>query len=316
MSDPSVAICIATHERPEGLAHLLKALDRQALGPVPTESVRILVTDNARSMSARDVCEAYRATGRFDLEYCREPRRGECFARNHAVAMADGSDFCAFIDDDEEPDPAWLATLVRRQQATGADIVCGPTEPRFLAPAPDWLRRSWVYRVAPERWGMVDLSRALVVAGTGNLLVRTSCLKSMGPEPFPTDRPLAGGTDRLLLLRLVAAGARLESAPEARVFERVPPERFRLRYLAIRAFGSGYTQMEHLRRFAPDPDTHRRQVLRAAVAVPLWSLCALVTCWSRRVSVDYLLRMLIHSGRLAQALGFRGPQRYRVTDGG
>lgn len=53
-SELRVAVCIATHQRPEGLGGLLHALDAQEL----PEGVRMraVVVDNDPDASARDVC--------------------------------------------------------------------------------------------------------------------------------------------------------------------------------------------------------------------------------------------------------------------
>ena len=65
----------------------------------------------------------------FPSHYISEPRPGVANARNAGVAAARGR-WVAFLDDDEEADPLWLASLTRVRARAAADAVFGPIEAR------------------------------------------------------------------------------------------------------------------------------------------------------------------------------------------
>jgi GT2 family glycosyltransferase len=133
-----VDVCIATCRRPRGLARLLGALAQLRL-PDPAPELRAVVVDNDREASARAVCDAALDALPFPLVYAIEKRRGIPQARNAALALSlRGADFAAFLDDDEVPEPDWLAELLAAQAASGADAVVGPVVRAFEAPVPQW----------------------------------------------------------------------------------------------------------------------------------------------------------------------------------
>ena len=85
-----------------------------------------VVVDNRPDGRAEEICNESRAHLPCRLYFAEERKRGISFARNRAIstALAYGADLIAFIDDDDRPRPDWLAHLVDRQRATGADLEC------------------------------------------------------------------------------------------------------------------------------------------------------------------------------------------------
>src|SRR5262245_40320356 len=134
-----VAICIASFQRPDGLAALLGALaELRFAGRAP--SLAVVVVDNDPAESARAVVERARAALPHPIDYRLEPRRGIPHARNAALAAAlHRAHWLAFIDDDEIPAPGWLDALLAVAARTGADIVTGPVVPRFAAAPAHWV---------------------------------------------------------------------------------------------------------------------------------------------------------------------------------
>jgi succinoglycan biosynthesis protein ExoM len=93
----SLAVCICTYQRPEGLARLLDALDRQQ--PAAVADLCIIVADNSPDGDARELLLG--RAGPWPLHYCHEPRPGISHARNTALAaVPERTDFIAMIDDD------------------------------------------------------------------------------------------------------------------------------------------------------------------------------------------------------------------------
>jgi glycosyltransferase involved in cell wall biosynthesis len=249
-----VAICIASYRRPEGLLALLGALEAQVFeGERP--GVVLVVADNDALESARPVCEDAAQHLSLPLRYAVEPRKGIPFARNAAVAAAGDAEWLAFIDDDEIPEPSWLATLLRIQSQTGADVVTGPVLPRFERMPMPWLVQGGFFEPMRRPSGA-----PMDTAYTNNALVRGGALVELG-ELFDERFSFGVGEDTELFSRLAAHGARIVWADEAVVHERVPPERACTRWLLRRGFAVG-TATTHIA-------VCRRGALRAGVAALL-----------------------------------------------
>ena len=232
-------ICVCTRRRPALLDELLGGLARQE--GVDDIDVRLVVVDNDPGSSARSVVERRRLTLPMPVAFCEEPRGGLSVARNAGVARATrwGASLCAFIDDDEVPDPRWLVTLLTVLGETGASAVGGPVHPVFPAEGPP----SWVagggFFVAP---GPAS-GEPVELVFTGNMLVTRAALVDVAGSDGPFDPRFSttGGEDTHLALRLRQGGHRLVWAREAIVHETVPRERLRLGWLARRALRANAT---------------------------------------------------------------------------
>jgi len=108
-------------------------------------SMEILVVDNAPGRgSARTVVDQLPQDLRIPVRYTEEPRLGLSWARNRGTEVADG-EILACIDDDEIPDPYWLAEIARGF-ASEPDVSCvtGSIVPAVIdTQAQDWF----------EQWG-------------------------------------------------------------------------------------------------------------------------------------------------------------------
>ena len=235
-----VAVCIASYRRPEGLHALLGALDAQRFEGARPE-IGVVVADNDAAGSAHAVCEDARRWLSLPLRYAVEPRKGIPFARNATLREAGDADWLAFIDDDEIPDPHWLATLLRVQRETGADVVTGPVHARFEREPPAWVLEGGFFAAAQRATGA-----ALDSAYTNNALLRARSLDGER-DRFDTSFTYGVGEDTLLFSRLAARGARIVWAQEAVVVESVPAARVRVRWLVRRGFATG-TAMTHITR--------------------------------------------------------------------
>ncbi len=295
------SVSIASFRRPEGLARLLRSLEAQR-GELPAFDV--IVVDNDALGSAAAICDSFK--GRLSLRYLVEPERGIARCRNRAVAASD-SRFIAFIDDDDEAAPDWLASLHRAAIESGADAVFGPVSFRFAEEPPAWMRQS-VYRDPPAMAPGEPLS--WYRSRTNNAYVRRASLPD-AVAPFDVGLDLVGGEDIDLFARMAARGARLVAAADARVFEYREPSRMTARWLARRSFRNGGS-MAHIewrnRRGLP---LAADAVLAAArfAGLALAALPALAT--SRAAALDRWLRSLESLGRAAWALGFVYPEYRR-----
>jgi hypothetical protein len=219
--------------------------------------------------------ETLSAEAELPLLYVHEPRPGVATARNAGLAVASGS-LIAFLDDDEEAPPSWLAALLRSHREFQADVTFGPI--LGLAPAaPDWaadyLERLFS-RTGPRRSGLLDEPY-----GCGNsLLTRATALA--GAEPFDAGQDQTGGEDDVLFRRLQAQGRRFAWASDAWVYEHAPAHRATMRYALRRAFAYGQSpcQAAAERR---DPVSIAKWMLVGMVQSTVFGLAALVA-WSLR----------------------------------
>lgn len=241
MPTPEISIVIPCYDRITLLERTLAAcLRQQAPDGVVWE---IIVADNHPDQLAAPMV-ARLAGGAVPVRHVIAGERNIAAARNAGVAAARGR-LVAFVDDDEAPEPGWLAAHYTCHQRTGADATFGPKYPVFEGGhAPSWDPAGAFYttdfrlppdtRIHPLRWWPPQ-PRGL---GTGNsMLRRDTCLA--GDHPFDEVRGASGGEDTLLLLRLALEGRSLVWCPDARVLEFNETGRLNPDYMARRVRRSG-----------------------------------------------------------------------------
>jgi glycosyltransferase involved in cell wall biosynthesis len=207
-----VSIIIPTVRRPIGLAVAARSVFRQR--GVDPARLELVVVDNDPAGSARGGVALLATEAPFPVAYIHEPEPGVANARNTAVSAARG-EFIAFLDDDEEAPPEWLASLLDAQARHAADVVFGPVRGR----APRELQRHRAYferffsREGPAEEGPIGH-----YYGCGDSLLRRAALPDRN-QPFSAIRNHIGGEDDLLFGQMQAAGARFVWAPDAWVWE-------------------------------------------------------------------------------------------------
>jgi succinoglycan biosynthesis protein ExoM len=228
----SVSLAIPTQRRPEGLALAVRSTFRQT--GLDLSQLELVIVDNDQIPSAAAMARRLADEAPFPVRYVHEPAAGVANARNAALAAAKG-ELIAFIDDDEEAAPAWLAALIDTQARYDADAVFGPVQAR----TPARIQRHRLYleqffsREGPAESGIIAHSY-----GCGDSLVRRAAL----PHPthaFAIEHNQTGGEDDHLFGRMRKAGARFAWAHEALVYEDPVPERLTLGYAIPRAFAYG-----------------------------------------------------------------------------
>ena len=231
----TLAICIATCRRPEGLRALLASLDRIAVDEALLKPV-LYVVDNAPDAPAVASAEDARALSRWPLTYVMEPRRGIVMARNRALDLAlPTADLIAFVDDDETVSPDWPASLVDTLDRHGADAVQGPVAPRYARPPPSWIQDLGIFRQGPFEDGMPRNS-----AATNNVLVRADAIRRYGLR-FDPDFNTTGGEDEEMFGRLRLAGGRIVASAHGCIDDTVPAHRMTVAWASRRSFRKGNT---------------------------------------------------------------------------
>ena len=228
----AISIIIPTQRRLEALT--LAALS--ALGQIGVDetAIEMIVVDNDAEPSARELVENLACGAPFPVIYVHEPRAGVANARNAALERARG-DLIAFLDDDEEASPYWLARLLETQRRFEADVVFGPVRGR--APAGVVKHRRYFERFF-SREGPAEAGLISEAYGCGDSLVRRAALPDP-KRPFSDERNQTGGEDDLLFSTMKARGARFAWAPDAYVWEDPAADRLNLRYALLRAFSYG-----------------------------------------------------------------------------
>ncbi len=228
----TVSIAIPTQRRPRGLATAVRSAFRQT--GVDLAALELVIVDNDQVPSAEPIARQLATEGPFPVRYVHEPAAGVANARNAALAAASG-DLIAFLDDDEEAAPGWLAALLETQRRYDADVVFGPVQAR--APAHVVGHRQYLEQFF-SREGPAEAGVIAHFYGCGDSLVRRAALPHP-TQPFSPLRNEVGGEDDYLFGQMHRDGARFAWSPDALVYEDPVPERLTLDYTLARAFAFG-----------------------------------------------------------------------------
>lgn len=296
-----VAVGVCTFGRPDGLARLLDHLELIER-PAGVDAVDVLVVDDDPAGTAGSVCADRRVAGRV-ITYVAHGSRNIASARNAVLDRSDGYDAVVFIDDDERPEPGWLAALVACQRRFDCDVVIGPVIGALPERAPRWMAPHFAIEIGSD-------GDVLDEGITGNALIKSSTLTQHGFR-FAESLGRSGGEDQLFFRQFAAAGLDIRYAAEALVHEDVPAERARIAYLLRRSFRTGNTLGlldSHVLRAG------RSRLVRSAKSVA-WigrgtvstalGLPASFTGAGRRLVADGLIGVSRGLGMLAGLLGLR-----------
>jgi len=225
-----VSVVIPTLNRLDCLKRALASVvSQEGLQGVTLE---IIVVDNSRDGTAMALVAALEGP----IRLVHEPRPGIANARNAGVQAAQGR-WIAFLDDDEEASPRWLASLISVARRCSADAVFGPVEGRAEDGRAIGQFSGYFSRRLAKPDG-ADITSLFAYLGTNNSMFdRARCFSES--VPFDVDLNESGGEDSLLLLRLKKCGCRFAWAAEARVVEWAPPRRLNWAYVCKRKFLSG-----------------------------------------------------------------------------
>lgn len=220
-----LTIAIPTYRRPDAVARAVRGALAQAAAAAGAagasgDAAEVVVIDNDPAASARSAVSALRADAPegVGLRYVVEARPGVAAVRNRALDEATGR-LLLFIDDDEEPEPGWLAALVGLWASTGCQAVAGPVIPVYDVEPEAWVRQGefFVRRTWPT--GTVR-----PVAASNCLLLDLGFVRRAGLR-FDEAFGATGGEDTLFTRRLSAAGGVIRWCDEARVRDHVPASR-------------------------------------------------------------------------------------------
>ena len=227
----SLVVAVLTYKRPEklstGLPSILEHV-RHVSGPDVSASV--LVIDNDPEASARAIVQTFRDD---PVRYVVEPVPGIAAARNRALDESADTELLVFLDDDEWPEPGWLATLLDAWRASLPAAVMGRVVSRFEHPLSPWVEAGEFFR----RRRMPTGTR-ISVAAAGNLLLDLRQVRAHGVR-FDDRLGLAGGEDTLFSRQLARAGGTMVWCDESAAVDFVPADRTTKRWVLTRAWSRG-----------------------------------------------------------------------------
>jgi glucosyl-dolichyl phosphate glucuronosyltransferase len=287
-----VSVVVPTYNRAQLLHRTLASLMAQRAADVRFE---ILVVDNNSIDGTPAVVRRF--TGRSpQVTYLIERQQGVSHARNTGIAAA-RAPIVAFVDDDVEAAPTWVATLKHALDAhSDVDCVGGRVAPRWSAPPPAWLTsQHWgavALQGAKGATPYVDAEHAAPCLITANFACRRAALEEVGgfSAAFLRDE------DRELQLRLWDAGKRGLYVEEMHTTTLVPRDRMTRRY--HRRFNVRVGVQHARMRYRERVDRDGRLVRQPAEAATLfgtpgfiyrgllrhaagWAWCAARLQWSR-----------------------------------
>ncbi len=229
-----ICVCICTYKRRALLSRLLMKLEEQQTDGLFNYSV--VIVDNDRAESARQIAELYTAQSKITIEYYVEPEQNIAMARNKAVENAKG-DFIAFIDDDEFPDGDWLLNLFKAFHKYRADGVLGPVKPYFEIDPPPWIVKGKLCERKSFQTGTI--LRDARYTRTGNVLLSKQVFENRESR-FDARFGKTGGEDCDFFRRMIQRGGLLVWCNKACVNEIVPAERLRRSYFVKKELLAGW----------------------------------------------------------------------------
>lgn len=295
-----ISVCLCTYRRPS-VTETLDSIAAQVLPP--GWSLELVVVDNDPAGSAQAAVLAWSARAEVPIVYAIEPGPNIAAARNRTLELA-GGDWLAFLDDDEQAAPTWLAELVRAVEVYRADAAMGRVIAQYPDTAPAGLRLA---DPLSRHWG--PSGRQLTTGSTANALLRAAPVRN-GGRRFDERRGRTGGEDTDFFGRLAAEGIRIVAAPDAIVTEAVPHARMEATYLRRRALRAGHSYGEiHLRNLAR-PRRLLFLIASTTKAAGFMVLAASLGGFERPVAWRLRIRAWLNQGKLHACFGRPAPIMY------
>ncbi|HEY0909593.1 MAG TPA: glycosyltransferase family 2 protein [Bradyrhizobium sp.] len=235
VTSPQAVVCIPTFRRPAGLKKTLESLAAQ----IGVEHFAVVVVENdAQKLEGKQVAEAVFASQLLSGFAVIERKQGNCSAINTAFRTArdrfPAAELFLMIDDDEEAAPTWLAEIIETARSTTADLVGGPVVRRFEGDASASLQKHPLFHSTVTKSGEIAS-----LHGTGNCLVRRRVLEALGEPTLDPRFNFLGGGDMDFFTRCRVAGFKSHWNQDATVFETVPVQRTKAKWVFGRSIATG-----------------------------------------------------------------------------
>jgi glycosyltransferase involved in cell wall biosynthesis len=236
-----LTVAILTYNRSARLRETLAGVVRQ---DYPAGRWEVLVIDNNSTDDTAAVVAEF--AGRSPApRHVREPKQGLDFARNRAIAEAQG-DVIVFADDDILVEPHWLTELGRPFEAdfsAGIGAVGGEVIPVFPDGLPPWVAEWHSPLAFRADAGPLPARHSPMGA---NLAIRRAVFALLGGFHTALDRAAGNyfsGGDAEMIRRIRGAGLAVWFAPAAAVRHQMPASRTTFRYASRHAFDSARSRV-------------------------------------------------------------------------
>ena len=237
-----VTVAIPTYNRADFLRQTLAGIVAQQF---PRDHFEILVIDNNSSDATAAVVAEF-ASAHPAPRHVREPKQGLDFARNRAIAEAQG-EIIVFGDDDILVRPDWLAQMTVPLLADGASrrvgAVGGEVIPVFPHGLPEWVREWHAPLAFRTDTGPIPARHCPMGA---NLAFPKWIFDELGAFHTALDRAAGNyfsGGDSEMIRRVRQAGYQVWFAPAAAVQHQMPANRTTFRYASRHAFDSARSRV-------------------------------------------------------------------------
>jgi glycosyltransferase involved in cell wall biosynthesis len=232
----TIDVAIPTFNRAAELARTLTGLSK--LDTPPGVDWGVIVVDNNSSDGTQAAIDLLAPQFGGRLKGVVEHAPGLCHARNAAV-RASRADIIAFLDDDVDVEPAWLAAHCRAFAEENCAVVGGRAELLYPCNKPTWIRQEEEAFLSRVNLGAVRRKCSHHQLGGLNLAVRREWFAKVGLFRSDLDRVglcLLSCGETELLERIARAGGTLIYEPDAIVWHRVPNERLQKEWFLNRSY--------------------------------------------------------------------------------
>lgn len=289
------SVLIPTFRRPDSFVRAARSVFNQR----GVDAFELVAIDNSPEGSALEAFRSLDSEAPVPFRWAHAPKPGVAQARNVALALARG-EHVAWLDDDEEASPHWLASLLAVRRDTGAQSVFGPVQAR----APLGARNASFFEALYARSGPHISGPIPRAFGIGNSLQPRAMFET--PIAFDPRADQTGGEDDALFSAWAAAGAGFAWAADALVIEHLTIERTRLAHGLKRAFAYGQGPCETAWAARNYARVARHMGIGAAQTLIFGAASALVASASK----DHALTLLDQAARGAGKVFWFFEQRF------
>ena len=310
-----ICIGVATRRRPAMLEQCLRSLAAQAV-PAGTELV-IVVVENDREEFSKGIVGTVERQSSIPIEYHLERNIGISNARNTVLdaAIANGSDYLAFIDDDELAYPQWIRRLFTAMTEHDAMIAGGPVNRIFQCKEPPVWATRYFRPKQSRQGGWPNVMPGVLPMGTNNLLFDLSPVRQGGVR-FDQKFNLIGTGDLAFIDAFSkAVDGKSVYVNDALVCEVIPESRLKLSYIFMDAMSSRTHAVRMQKQSAPGIRFVMGCVFKGISNVVLGGLIGASTYFfSKYIGTIFLIRMAKGIGTLLGLAGYH-PLKYKKVTG-
>jgi len=282
-----VSVLIPTFRRPDSFVRAVRSVFAQR----GVGAFEVIAVDNSPEGSALATFRQLEAEAPVTFRWAHEPKPGVAQARNAALTLAQG-ELVAWLDDDEEASPDWLASLIAVRRDTGAQSVFGPVHAR----ADHDTGNAEFYERLYTRDGPANDGVCTKAYGIGNSLQPRAMFDEA--TPFDARADQRGGEDDALFASWAEAGATFAWAGGASVVEHLGAERTHLAHGLKRAFAYGQGPSELAWAAGNLPVLARHMCVGAAQVVVYGAASAVVIAGSTPRALELLDRAARGAGKV------------------